>query len=406
MWMFKGQMYSIIAILLIVPMGMFFSYYMMSGEGSNQVIYKSIVAEQIGVVSDSMESDFLKAMEISGKRAVIAAVNWQILRGKNLTEPGNNLTILMINGTINGSENLIMTNNTLTDWSYKISSVPTNFDSSISYEDLSITSEDFIVTITSDVTLSVSDDVIEMDMQKTIQKQANISIEEIDDPLYPLNTYGLSQRTILRYPYDYKARNVAEGGINSSGSCPGNATYNPGASNPGIKILVIEDSTSVSDAVLSSFRGVVSSESRNLTLIGVSCYVTGNESAYDTINDTMTDTGYDEFYIDNETRSVWHLPFREAVFNGYYFEGEGPNITNRMKNITNGSENGLESIVDIQELFMNGIQIKENRVSTDYLYFSSENYIGYEVRGFPGWFRLNCGKASEYGVLDLLEYDC
>jgi len=402
----KGQMYSLIAIIIVIPMIMFFSYTLLSSQESKADIYKGIVAEQVTLVADSMDSDFRKAMEISGKRALIAAVNWEILKGENLTDSVSNLTILIEYGTINGTENLIMENNTLINWSTKISNVQTNFNTNVTYGNLQISAKNFSLILTAETNISVIDDIMEMSMIKNgIKESVNISILEVDDPLFTLNTYGLIHRTIQKYPYDYKALKIMKGGSNSSGACTGNVTTNQAASPIG-KILLVSNSSTVSDFTLQGFEGVIAEVSRNLSLAGVSCYSTGNDSAVYLVNSTLENISYKKAYIDNETKAVWHLPFRDAVENGYYFEGSGPNITNRMENRTNTSIAGIESIVNIQELFIEGITIRDNQVSVDYLYFENENYIGYAVRGFPSWLRLNCAKATEYEVKELLEYTC
>ncbi len=403
----KGQMYSIIAIIIVIPMIMFFTYSMSSSQETKTDIYKGIVAEQVGLVAESMDSDFTKAMEISGKRSLIAAVNWEILKGENLTDAIANLTTLIENGTINGTENLIMENNTLKNWSSKIAAVQTNFDTDITHGNLEINSSRFNVLLTAEINVSVIDEIMEMKIVRNgMKKSVNISILEIDDPLYTLNTYGLIHRTILEYPYGHKALEIVHGGLNSSGSCTGNLTTDSGDSSPSDKILLISDSSSVPDAILGGFKGVIAEMPRDLSLSGISCYNTGNGSAVNLINAIIDNSSYKKVYIDNETGSVWHLPFRDAVENGYYFEGTGPDIITRMENRTNTSSGGIESIVNIQELFMESLPIRENQVSVDYLYFANENYIGYEVRGFPGWFRLNCAKASEYNLNELLEYSC
>lgn len=400
-------MYSLIAIIITIPMIMFFSYTMLSNQESKADIYRGIVAEQVTIVADSMDSDFRKAMEISGKRALIAAVNWEVLKGEGLTDAVSNLTELIENGTINGTENLIMEGNTLVNWSTKISEVRTNFETNINYGNLKIVSDGFNLVLSAGINISVVDSIMEMSMIKNnIPESVNIPVLEIDDPLYTLNTYGLIHRSIFEYPYEYKAMKVVEGGSNSSGSCSGNVTTDSGDPSPGGKILLISNSSKVSDATLSGFGGVIAEVDRNLSLIGLSCYNTGNDSAVYLVNSTTESSSYKRVYIDNVTKSTWHLPFRDAVENGFYFEGTGPNITNRMENRTNVSGNGIESIVNIQELFMEGIEIRENQVSVDYLYFANEDYNGYGVRGFPGWLRLDCTRAAEYGLEELLEYSC
>ena len=403
----KGQMYSLIAIIITIPMIMFFSYTMLSSQESKADIYRGIVAEQVTTVADSMDSDFRKAMEISGKRALISAINWEILKGEGLTDAVYNLTELTEKGTINGTENLIMENNTLTNWSTKISEVRTNFETGINYGNLQIVSEGFNLVLSAEMNISVIDDITEMSMIKSnVPESVNISIIEIDDPLYTLNTYGLIHKTILQYPHEYKTLKIVDGGSNSLGSCSGNITTDSGDPLPAGKILLISNSSTASDTVLLRFVGVIAEVGRNLSLVGVSCYNTGNDSAFYLVNSTIEDSSYKRVYIDNVTKCVWHLPFRDAVENGYYFEGTGPNMTNRMENLTNGSSKGIESVVNIQELFMEGLEIRENQVSVDYLYFADENYIGYGVRGFPGWLRLDCTKAAEYGIEELLEYSC
>ncbi|NOX71213.1 MAG: hypothetical protein GXO64_00755 [Candidatus Micrarchaeota archaeon] len=403
----KGQMYSIIAMVLVMPMVLFLSMHLISEQEGRGDIYKGIVAEQMAIVRDSMESDFEKAMEISAERAFISATNWEILQGTPLEDAVSNVTTLMIAGTINGTQNLIMIDNTITDWSSKISEVETNFETNISFNDMHFSSYAFTITVSSDVNISVNDETTEMRIDiDNMEKEVNISIENLDDPLYPLNTYGILQRTIVSYPYPYNAKKLITGGVNSSGSCSGEVTTDPADTAPSGKILLISDAATVSDSVLRNFAGIISENSINLSLSGISCYNTGNGSAIVTVNGTINGSDYDTVYIDEETAAVWHLPFREAVEDGYYFVGIGPNITNRMENSTMESTGGIESIVNIQDLSMEGLPVRENQVTVDYLYFANETYIGYSVRGFPGWFKLNCEKAQSYGLTELLEHLC
>ena len=400
-------MYSIMALIFALPMVLFFFYSMQWSQGFGNDIYRGIVSEQMTVVADSVDSDFKKAMEIAGKRALIAAVNWEILKGEALTDSVKNLTELMVNGTINGTENLIMLNNTLADWSNNIASVKTNFGTNLSFTNVSLLSYGFYLEVSALTSVNVTNERMEMRIErKNKRKAVNISLENLDDPLFALNTYGIIHRTIRKYPHNYTAKKIITAGANSSGSCLGELTTDPSDASPSAKILLVSNSSKINDSVLSSFKGVIAEISRNLTISGIRCYNTGNSSAVYLVNSTVNQSSYKEVYIDENTKGVWHLPLRDAVENGYYFEGEGPNITLRMENKTTNSSNGIESFVNLQDFSLEGLPIKENQNSVDYLYFANENYIGYAVRGFPSWLRIDCEKAAQYKVSELLEYSC
>jgi len=392
----RGQFYSIIAILITIPIVVFVSLFVAS-QGSDSGIYENIVADQIHQVDRSVENDFAKAMVTSGKRAMIAGDDYVVMNGRPVTNATSALAELMINGTIGGNESLLMMNNTIANWTSKILNVPVNFDVNITFADLQVSSHDsFEINVSAKLNVSVADELGIARIDKKGQPfETLISVEEAEDPVFSLKTNGSITRTIKISPYTYRAKKLVAGSLNSSGNCTGNVTFNKtDCSN---KILVAQNTTGIS---FSCFSGFVIEQSTNLSSSS-GCYVTGNSSAVGIVNQSVTATGYQKLYIDGNTRAAWHLPVRDEVDNKYYFAGEGPVFLKRLQADLNSTTNGMESFVNLPELQSYGIPIKENAISVDYIYFGRQDYIGYPVRGLQGWFRVNRTFADRYGLTEL-----
>ena len=81
----KGQLYSVIAMLIIIPMVVFLANQLSPHERSAG-IYEKIVSDQIHQVEKSAELDFERALLAAGKRALIASSDYVIVNGKPLDD--------------------------------------------------------------------------------------------------------------------------------------------------------------------------------------------------------------------------------------------------------------------------------------------------------------------------------
>ncbi|MEE9323907.1 MAG: hypothetical protein V3U72_05190 [Candidatus Aenigmarchaeota archaeon] len=394
----RGQFYSILAIFITIPIVIFISYYVFS-QGGETGIYETIVADQIHQVEKSLENDFGKAMVTSGKRALIAGDDYVVMSGKAMNDSIAGIKELMENGTIEGNESLLMMNNTLGNWTSKILNVPVNFEVNLSFAGLEVSNYDsFNINSSANLNVSVADELgIARIDKKDMRYEALIYVEKAEDPIFTLKTNGVLTRSIKVSGYPYRAKKLVKGGTNSSGSCSGNVTFNK--SECGSEILVAENTSGVG---FGCFSGFVIEDSVNLT--GNSdCYMTGNASALDIITQAISETGYEKVYLDDDTKSVWHLPVREEIDNKYYFPGNGPNFLKRLEGDLNSSSDGMETFVNLPELQVYSIPIKENVISVAYIYFRDQDYIGYPVRGLQGWFRVNKTFADRYGLTELCD---
>lgn len=394
----KSQLYSIIAILIIIPIFLFITQYLTSSQTIRQEISEKIVADQLHQLEKSVEQDFSKALTITNKRALLAAINWVIENGTGLDDAKFRLNELMENESLHGNKSFLMENNTLKDWKNKILAIPTGFNLDLNYSNLTIENwYGFNLNASTNLNISVSDNLGIAKIEKNdLEKSVLISVSGLEDPIFPLNTQGFVRRTVIKYPFPFYTKKIVTGA--SSGNCSGNATFNE--SDTGLNKILITHNASGKG---SGFGGVVSETS---DLPSVSCYVIEASNAVNEINDTINQANYSIIYLDNLTDGVWSLPINQGLEQGYYsyFNESGPNFLQRLEANLNSSTNGLETWVNIPELEQAGIPVYDySRIA--YLYFS--DYPGcYKVRGLPDWFRIDWEHAVKYDLGDLAYSVC
>jgi len=221
----RGQVYSLIALLIILPLLIFLMFFLSSNQSFTSGIYEKIVADQVHDVAKDMENDFVRAMKIAGKRALLAEINQVVLDGVPLTDSITTTKELVLNGTIEGNFNILMHENTLDDWQTSILSIPVGFNINLEYENLEIKNQDgFNINMTVDLSIHVSDKHDIAKVEKTIKKSVLVSVEDLEDVMFPLNTDGFVSRTIKIYPYPYTTRKIVTGS-GASGECSGNVTH-------------------------------------------------------------------------------------------------------------------------------------------------------------------------------------
>ncbi len=89
-----------------------------------------------------------------------------------------------------------------------------------------------------------------------------------------------------------------------------------------------------------------------------------------------------------------------AVTSAYYMQSlSGANFLDRMEGRLTSSSGGLESFVYLPDLQANGLEIKPDQNSADYLYFDDATNPGQQVNNSAyTWLRLNAEQAVVYGV--------
>lgn len=393
----RAQVYSIIAILIAIPVMLFVADYLVVSQPAGAGSADRVVADQMTQLGGNIENDFARATGISLKRALIAASNQVTLDGVYLNDSVSAVQELVLNGTLNSSTSVVMLNNTLGDWRSRILSVATGFDTDLAYSNFTAENHDGLNAEAGvELNVVVTDKLGTSRLNRTSRRQVLVSVENVEDPVFPLSTNGFVRRVISFCTSNYSALDMVSGS-QAREQCTGNVTTDSGASSPSGKILVVADTSGIPDPTLQGFAGVVTEATENLTQKGVSCYVTGASGAVAALPEN------ESMFLDNETASVWSLPIAQDIASGCYRRGFGPDILRRLEGNLSNTSSGMETWVNIPDLENAGLEIKEGQSNMAYLYFSEQDYSGHRVRGLPDWFRIDTEHADNYNLTQLLE---
>ncbi len=388
----KGQVYSLITVLIVFPLMMYILFFVTSSQSARYSGLEKVVSDQIYQVERSIERDFGRASGTSCKRALLAVSGDVVENGRYVNDSVGLLTELMIDGTLNGNENFYMENNTLGDWMNAILGVETGFNTNLNHSYPLIENSGGIeLKVTVNLSTDVSDGLGIARKSRNMEKETPVSVEGIDDPIFPLNTQGYIRRLVTEYPHPYYALKVVTG--TSSGSCSGEVSFDAGTPDPE-KILVTENASGVS-----GFRGVIGEAG---DIPAVSCYVVSAPGAVVLVSQAVQQSGYESIYLDSNTAGVWSLPLAEGIENGHYYREDGPDMLKRLEGDLSPSQDGLQTFVSIPELRAQGIPVKETQTRLAFLYFSQQIYNGERVRGLPDWFRIDTEHAATYNLTELL----
>ena len=394
----KGQIYSLMSVLIMIPLLLFMIFYLTYSQNASFDSFEKIISDQIHDVASDMENDFEKAIKISGKRALIAAANEVLVDGQPLSDSLSAVEELMLNGSLEGEKNILMHNNTLDEWQVKIRSVPSGFETNLSFSDMVIRDYNgFSIAVDINLYVYVGDRNGVAKIDRDIEKTVLVSLYGLEDVIFALNTNGFVPRKISFYPYEYFAKKVVTG-TGALGECSGNVTFNSSDSEPSGKILVTNDASGVS-----GFAGVVSEGD---AIPSVSCYIVEADDAIEDINNIILESGYDEIFLDETSLSAWSLPIKTALSNKNYFhfiEESGPGIFDRLEENLSDSRNAMETFVNVPELISAGISIKTGKTVVAYKYFSGQTINGDTVRGLPSWFRIDSESSAKYGLEGLMD---
>jgi hypothetical protein len=396
----KGQFYSIIALLISIPIFIFTVHYLTYSENLSERVSDIVISDQIKQLEHSIELDSIKAVEISGRRAILAVTNHVINSGEFVSDAKENITALMLNGEINGSQDFMMINNTMPNWSARISSKPVNFNVALGYGNISVEQNDaFSIKIGMDINMTLTDKLDRVKIEKTnMRKYVTVTILGLEDPFFPLNTNGFIRRIIREADPTHVNMNVVTGSVNSSGSCSRVVTFNK-SEDDNTKILVANNLTGIQ---YDRHLGIILEDEDDLSGEDLACYITGNGSSVSLVTNAIA-SGYDKIYIDNNTKSAWSIPLADNIPERYYYTVDGPTFLQRLEGNYTPSANGIATFIYVPELQEQAFPIQDySRVA--YRYFSDDGDC-YQVENMDEWFGLDNSDISKFNMTGLLTAD-
>jgi phosphohistidine swiveling domain-containing protein len=407
----KGITFSIITFLFLIPILSFVISYSTSMQSIRRESIQRILSDQIIFFSKVLKDDLEKTVWISGKRAAISLMQEVIRTGMPTNDSVGAIKELIENGTLNGEIEILMQNNTINSWIDLIKSEQSasNFNFNISYLNLTIGWQNFEILLQIAFSINVSDLSNTTRLSRISNTSIGVSIENLEDPIYPLYTNGLVRRSIKICNSSLpEVISLATGTI-ASGNTSGNAvialssniSYIQSIENKSEKILVTDNLSTVGTSLSNQFKGLVS-DTADIPIGLTKPYIVNTTNATTSIPNQIL------IYLDEITKKVWNIDNLETTIRTgcYHLSLNGSNFLGRLEgNLTiSGNLTGIESFVDVSELMLIEIPIKENQSVIDYLYFSNNTYLGCKVRGInETWFRIDSWNANRYGVSELLD---
>ncbi|MGC9059190.1 MAG: hypothetical protein ACP5H3_02175 [Candidatus Aenigmatarchaeota archaeon] len=200
----KGILFSLILFfvtiflaLFLITQKSFVSFY-----SSQKAIENRI--ESMIILSKNVFEDSERALAIIGKRACVSAINFIITNGMPLNSSNETLVELIINGTINSNPQPLMEGATVNDWIDTLENLIDlqGFQAKIEIQKLIIQPYDsFNLEIDYRMKVEISDLRTKTNLTKVQDRKVLLNIEKLEDPLYPLNTYGRIVNTIVKSPH-------------------------------------------------------------------------------------------------------------------------------------------------------------------------------------------------------------
>ena len=374
---------------------------------NSQLIEKNvdvnIRANELQYFSISIEDDMNRFLKISGRRALISAVSHVVTNGVPLVDAQANLTEMITNGTLDGVVAPLIDTNNFNGWKQNVTQIANASGFKLEFQNVQINitqndSYDVLFVIT--VPLNISDPNIGMGAVKNLTASVSISIDGIEDPLFPLETYGRVIRIVRVSNFTNFTANLTTGSI-ASGSVSGNATND--TANPNSQKIFVTANMTQSVSTLNQFGGVVS-ESTYVPGGFSQPYIGGATNALTLINNNT------RVFLDSQTKKIWDLQnFTMFVKNKYYkASADGPSFLDRLEgrlNLSSKYKYGLETFVDLNELSSAELGVNYQYSCVDYLYWNST--LGSSIRNgnYDPMFsllKIDQNHANIYGVNELI----
>jgi len=201
----RGIFFSMIIVFLIACLLLFFSIQKsLISFYSSQIAVENRIEAMLSFYN-SIVRDSRKSMEIMAGRALCSAVDYVVTTGNSLQSSNDTLAELILNGSISGAPQALMEGSITKDWEDSIEYLGSlqAFETKVEIKDLLIEPEDsFHISISYSLSVKLYDNrIIEANLSRTTREKVIVSIENLEDPLYPLNTYGRAVNIIKLSPH-------------------------------------------------------------------------------------------------------------------------------------------------------------------------------------------------------------
>lgn len=401
----KGILYSTMVSLMVIPILALVIFYSQSSQVRS--IDTDIRANELEYFTQSIEKDIIRFIEINGKRSLISAVSRIVINGTGFEDAPFRLREMIENGTLYGEPAPLVDSSNLQTWKGEIDDIADRSGFNVEFKDVDINitqNDSFNLLFSIKIGINVSDKMETMGVVKNISSAILVSIEGVEDPTFPLNTYGRVVRFIRKSNVSNSNEFLVQG-TNASGYVSGDAfvidssELTAGHSD---KILVT-DTVAGKEGIASLFKGVVTESGGAIPPALWGKAITGATGARQKI------TNNTKIYLDQNTKKVWDLSnLTTDIVNGFYHESStGASFLDRLEGNTTLSSKynyGIETFVYLPQLTAASVSVNTLASCIDYNYW--KGIAGSSIRNgnydpVYAWFKIDAQSANDYGIGDL-----
>lgn len=114
------------------------------------------------------------------------------------------------------------------------------------------------------------------------------------------------------------------------------------------------------------------------------------------VTNRINKTIYEPFVQENNVTNLKN----HALNSNYINSSLAPSFIDRLQGNMAPNENGIESLVNVEKLSNQGIEVRSKSV-VDYIYFSLDNPTSYNINGMQNWFKVDQDHIEIYDVQGL-----
>ncbi|OIO28753.1 hypothetical protein COU39_00190 [Candidatus Micrarchaeota archaeon CG10_big_fil_rev_8_21_14_0_10_60_32] len=191
------------AVALLAPLALLALYYVQGAGIESRFLVSGVMGAELANYADSIRVDFPRALYVSGYGGTIACINHVIGSGAPADDAALRIEELAVNGTYMGEQSEIMggnsSNNTLSGWADRLQFKGRSYglQVNVSIVDYNVTQLDYAnLRFQAVLFVNALSPAYGAGFSRYYYSEAVVPLAGMEDPLLPLNSYGLAQRTL------------------------------------------------------------------------------------------------------------------------------------------------------------------------------------------------------------------
>ncbi len=171
---------------------------------TDQMVLVTSKVKSMNSFIDSFEKDADRAIYITSFTTLLAMQNYISTKGTFLKDSEKAFNEIFLNGTYEGANLQLLDNVSFSDWQERINTKASTVGINVDFlvKKLAIYHEDpWHLVCNMSLQIYLTDELNTAAWNKTYNFKTKMSIENLEDPIYPLRTYGLVANSIRRTPF-------------------------------------------------------------------------------------------------------------------------------------------------------------------------------------------------------------